>query len=189
MPFNGVTRRDGTEVSVQWCITFGEATFRPLRSVNVECEDPMHSRSRQGGQVCLARWIDDCIKDPFEFYKVLKAAMPLDTNIYGYKDGDRCCAILGFPYSFASYMGLKDHLCLSYDDDSHLDSSDVEFYVLEEGNGVGEWIEWMHIYCKAYPTYSDCRFIFGKEFVEEDLKVNDVGVLPTAGDMWIIERE
>lgn len=189
MPSKGVTRRDGKEITATWCTTFSEATFRPCEEVNVEYEDPVHSRSRHGGQVCLAIWIDSCIKDPSEFYEVLKAAMPSDTKIYGYKDGGRCCAILGFPYSFASYVGLKDHICLSYDDDSHSDSSDVEFCVLEEGNSVGEWIEWMHLYCKAYPRRSGRRFIFGKEFVEEDLKVVLKDVLPTAGEMWIVNQE
>jgi hypothetical protein len=181
MSSKAVTRRDGARVSSRWCTTFSEATFRPLRSFSVESEDPVNCRTRQGGQACIVQWIDS-IKDPSEFYEVLKARMPLDTKIYGYKDGGRCCTVLGFPYSFSSWTGLKDHFPLVHK------TSKVELYVLEEGNNVDEWIEWMHVYCKAYPIYSSFRYVFGEEFVAEDLKAKKDSVLPTAGDMWKAEH-
>lgn len=120
------------------------------------------------------------IEDPAEFYEELEAAMPLDTKIFGCNYGDRYFAILGFPYSFNSWVGLKGHLYLKQD------FSTVVFFVLQEGYSVNEWIEWMHLFCKTpSPLTADLHFVFGEEFVEEDLKVNKDGVVSTAGDMWI----
>ena len=190
MSSKAVTRRDGTDVSDDWYTRFEEATFRPLRYFNVEDEHPVNSRTRQGGQVCLVKWIDS-IENSYEFYGTLKAAMPPDTKIYGYKDRKRCYTILGFSHCFDSWAGLKEHLFLSYV------SNEVEVFVLEEGNDVGEWIEWLHIYCRALSPIFWSRIVFGQEFVEEDLNGKtdgtEDGILRIAGDMWncrwLSERE
>lgn len=176
-------RRDGSEVSEKWRRTFTNATFR---LVDVEREDPVHSRTRGGCQVCLVRWMNSWIEEPLKFYKKLKAAMPVDTRIFGCKDDDCYFAILAFPCSFASWVGLKGHFSLRYDDGKKEDLSMAELYVLEEGNSVDEWIEWMHLFCKApSPFKAGLHSVFGEEFVEEDLKVNKDGVLSNAGDMWM----
>jgi hypothetical protein len=176
MSSESVTRRNGEEISDQWWKTFTDATFR---LVDVKREDPVHSRSRHGWQVCLVRWMECCFEEPVQFYEALKAGMPLDTKIFGCKDFDRYFAVVAFPYSFVSWKGLKEHFCLSHKDGKK-DTAMVDFYVLQEGNGVGEWIEWMHLFCKT------SSFVFGEEFVEEDLKANEYGVVLVAGGMWTI---
>jgi len=165
-----------------WWRTFTNATFR---LVNVESEDPVHSRSRYGWQVCFARWLYCCIEDCKEFGDVLKHAMPAGTKIYGCKDFDWHYAVLAFPRSFRSWRGLREHLRLKCRDGKD-DTAVVTFFVLQEGNDVAQWIEWMHQFCDAGEV------VFGENFVEGQLKRDEVDshvILGSAGDMWITSQE
>jgi hypothetical protein len=130
-----------------------------------------------------------------KFYEILLERLPTDTKFFLCCDKSavneaRCFGILGFCYQFKSWAGVKD--CLVKTSSDEREGLVVErFYVCKQGEFVGEWIAHFYLFCDVVLTLSDK---FGVPFREKDLqsdlvdrKLRRVGVLPTGGDMWIVD--
>lgn len=175
------------------------STFEIFRCDCLEERNPGDSRTRRGWTVCQVGWVSNALlQDHRKVYETLHEGLPVDTKSFfcchkSAVNKVRCFALLGFPYRFESWVGVKERLLKIFSDAG--EGMVLEgFYVCKQGEIVEEWIGHFHLFCDVALTGSEQ---FGEPFRWKDLtwdlvdeKLSTCGVFPTAGDMWrIMEQE
>jgi len=135
--------------------------------------------------VCMVRWHRCKLDDRKKFCDLLRSKMPHGTQVLGYAGKSGMCgifyvAILGFPFRFASWDGVKEHFCLKFDDGSLLSD---EAYVMFMGEGTNMDIE-MKVFQDRLFKEKSLDVMFGERLGVSSERVSEAPFVKIAGDMW-----
>lgn len=173
------------------------SVFESYRCDCPEGRNPIDSRTRRGWILCIVVCVGNgSLHDDRMFYDNLQESLPMDTKVFICCDRRvvnevRYFALLGFSYQFKSWAGMKEGLVEMFSDGEE-DMVIERFYVCKQGEFVDEWIDQFYLFGDVVLTRSDKLGVpfRGKDLRPElvDEKLRSVGVLPTAGDMWMLEQ-